>query len=71
MDRLKGKAREGLADVISMHEVLTNQILLRDFPMAQLKFPVIVLTQLREVYCGLQCTNSTESHNSITSVAVP
>ena len=25
-----GKAR-GLADVISMHEVLTNQILLRDF----------------------------------------
>jgi len=26
-----GEAREGLADVISMHEVLTNQILLRDF----------------------------------------
>jgi len=26
-----GKVGEGLADVISMHEVLTNQILLRDF----------------------------------------
>jgi len=26
-----GKAREGLGDVSSMHKVLTNQILLRDF----------------------------------------